>query len=60
LAAVRLLPVAPELATMMDSEIGPRLKPQTAKAIAPLVIHLFDWSIFGRIQPSQKSPDKAV
>jgi hypothetical protein len=52
--------VPPELATMMDSEIGRRLKPQTVKAIAPLVIHLqFDSLIFGRIPPSQKLPDKA-
>jgi hypothetical protein len=46
---------------MMDSEMGPRLKPQTAKAIAPPVIHLqFDSSIFGRIPPSKKSPNKAM
>jgi hypothetical protein len=45
----------------MDSETGLRLRPQTAKAIAPLVIHLrFDSSIFDRIPPSQKSPGKAI
>jgi hypothetical protein len=52
--------VPPELATTMDSEIGLFLKPQTVKAIAALVIHLqFGSLIFGRIPPSQKSPDKA-
>jgi hypothetical protein len=52
--------VPPELATTMDSEVGLHLKPQTVKATAPLVIHLqFDPSIFGRIRPSRKSPDKA-
>jgi hypothetical protein len=60
LAALRRLPVPPELATTMDSEIGLHLKPQTVKAIAPLVIHLqFHPSIFGRIPPSRKSPDRA-
>jgi hypothetical protein len=40
----------------MESATGLRLKPQTAKAIAPLEIHLqFDSSIFGRIPSSQKS-----
>jgi hypothetical protein len=45
----------------VDSEIVLRLKLQTVKAIAPLVTHLqFGSSIFGRIPPSQKSPDKAM
>jgi len=52
--------VPPELAMMMDLEIGSHLKPQAAMAIAPPVIHLqFDPSIFGRTPPSRKSPDKA-
>jgi hypothetical protein len=60
LAAGRRLPV-PELGTTTDSGIGLRLKPQAAKAIAPLVIHLhFDSLIFGHTPPSQKSPGKGM
>jgi hypothetical protein len=57
---VRLLPAPPELATTIDSAIGLQLKRETVKTIAPMVIHPWlDSSIFDRIPPSQKSPDKA-
>jgi hypothetical protein len=49
--------IAPGLATPMNLVTEPEWKP---KVIGWRMVHRrFDWSIFGRIPPSRKSPDKA-
>jgi len=49
--------IAPDSATPMNLATEPEWKP---KVIARRTVHRrFDQSIFGRILPSRKSPDKA-